>query len=63
MDYAGRSLKAQLRRADKVRARYVLIVGDDELKSGRAQLRDMNDSSQQEVALDNLAEKLGELLN
>ncbi|MCK4535589.1 MAG: histidine--tRNA ligase [Desulfuromonadales bacterium] len=54
MEYSGKSLKAQLRRADKLRARHVLILGDDELERGVAQLRDMDQSSQEEVALVNL---------
>ncbi len=51
MDYTGKSLKAQLRRADKFCARRVLILGEDELNRGVAQLRNMDDSSQAEVAL------------
>ena len=51
MDYTGKSLKAQLRRADKFNARRVLILGEDELARGVAQLRNMDDSSQQEIAL------------
>jgi histidyl-tRNA synthetase len=38
---SGRKLKAQLARADKAGIRYVIIVGDDELASGRATVRDM----------------------
>ncbi|ORJ57095.1 histidine--tRNA ligase [Geothermobacter hydrogeniphilus] len=52
MDYQGRSLKAQLRRADKLGAARVLIIGEDELARGNAQLRTMADGSQQEVRLD-----------
>jgi len=52
MDYQGRSLKAQLRRADKLGAARVLIIGEDELARGSAQLRTMADGSQQEVRLD-----------
>ncbi|WP_233189431.1 histidine--tRNA ligase [Geothermobacter hydrogeniphilus] len=52
MDYQGRSLKAQLRRADKLGAAQVLIIGEDELARGSAQLRTMADGSQQEVRLD-----------
>ena len=58
MDYQGKSLKAQMRRANKLGARFTLILGEDELRSGVAQLKTMADSSQQEVALENLAEEL-----
>lgn len=52
MDYTGKSLKAQLRRADKLQARQVLILGEDELAKGCAQLRNMDAGSQAEVRLD-----------
>ena len=48
--------KAQLRRAEKLRARRVLVLGDTELESGRAQLRDMLSREETSVAL-------GEILN
>jgi histidyl-tRNA synthetase len=51
MEYAGKSLKAQLRRADKLGAQRVLILGGDELARGVAQLRDMTTGSQKEVSL------------
>ena len=51
-DVVGRSLKAQMKYANKLGAKYVLIIGDEEAKSGRAQLRDMEDGSQKEVELD-----------
>ncbi len=54
MDYQGKSLKAQMRRADKLGAAHVLILGEDEIRSGQAQLKSMADGSQVAVALDNL---------
>jgi len=54
MEYTGKSLKAQLRRADKLKARRVLILGEDELQRGVAQLRYMDESRQEEVALGSL---------
>ncbi|MBI3000955.1 MAG: histidine--tRNA ligase [Deltaproteobacteria bacterium] len=47
-----KSLKSQMRRADKLRASFVLIVGDDELKSGKGVLRNMDTKEQSEVSLD-----------
>lgn len=43
-DVVGRSLKAQMKYADKTKAEKVLIIGDSELESGRAMLRDMTGS-------------------
>nr|NIS40079.1 histidine--tRNA ligase [Desulfuromonadales bacterium] len=62
MDYSGKSLKAQLRRADKIKARFALIIGEDELAEGKAQLRNMSDGSQQEIALNNIGAALSELI-
>ncbi len=58
MEYTGKSLKAQLRRADKLKTRRVLILGEDELARGVAQLRNMDESSQEEVELDGLENRL-----
>ncbi len=52
-DIVGRSLKAQMKYANKLGAAYTLIIGESELESGRAQLRNMSDSTQTEVELDN----------
>jgi histidyl-tRNA synthetase len=60
MDYEGRSLKAQMRRADKNGARYVLILGDDEQRAGKALLRDMADGKQEEIPLSSICERLVE---
>jgi histidyl-tRNA synthetase len=54
IDYGSKGLKAQLKRADRLGARRVLIVGDNELASGKGILRDMAAKAQTEVALDDL---------
>ncbi len=41
LDYEGRSLKAQMKLADKERAAFVLIIGDAELESGKGVLKNM----------------------
>ncbi len=50
-DVMARSLKAQMKYAGKLGARRVLILGDNEVDSGRAPLRNMMDSTQEEVEL------------
>lgn len=58
-DIVGRSLKAQMKYADKIGARYALVVGDNELEAGRANLRDMkNADGSREIALDSLTAEL-----
>ena len=51
-DIAGRGLKAQMKYADKLGARYSMVVGDNELAAGKARLKDMKTGEQTEVALD-----------
>lgn len=50
----ARSLKSQMRRADKLKAATVLIIGDDELNQGVAVMRDMASKQQEQIALDRL---------
>ena len=52
LDYEGKSLKSQMRRADKFRSRFTLIIGGDELARGTAPLKEMDGGIQGEVALD-----------
>ena len=54
-DVVGRSLKAQMKYANKKGARYTLIIGDSEVDAGVAQLRDMESGEQREVNLDSFA--------
>ncbi len=51
IDYAGRSLKSQMKQAGKNNCRFVLIVGDDELARGEGTLRDMQSSEQDTITL------------
>ncbi len=53
-DIVGRSLKAQMKYADKIAAAYTLMLGDSEIESGRAVIKQMATSTQEEIALDEL---------
>lgn len=53
-DLVGRSLKAQMKYADKKKAKYTLILGDSELENNKAQLKDMRNSTQTEISLDDI---------
>lgn len=61
MDYEGRSLKSQMRRADKSGARHVLILGEDELMRRQIQLRDMQGKTQSVLPLDGVVEEVERL--
>jgi histidyl-tRNA synthetase len=51
LGYSGNSLKSQLRKADRLGAGYVLIIGDDEIASGRLKWKRLSDSSQGEIPI------------
>jgi len=52
MDLEGKSLKSQMKQADKSGVEWVLIVGEEELKNGQGLLRNMRSQEQQLVMLD-----------
>ena len=58
LDFAGKSLKSQMKRADRLAADYVLIVGDDELKKGEAILRNMETKDQISIPINGLVEAI-----
>ncbi len=62
MDYQNRSLKAQMREADKLQARFVAIVGENEIKNQKIILKEMATGSQTEIALTDLASTLSQRL-
>ena len=63
MDLGAKSLKSQMKRADRLGAANVLMVGDNELKAGTAVLRNMETKEQVAVALDNLVDNLKTKIN
>ena len=58
MDFAGRSMKAQMKQANKMGAKYSVILGEDEISEGVVMLRSMEDSSQAKVPMNQVAEKI-----
>jgi len=57
-DLKGRSMKAQMREANRQAARFVAIVGDDELAAGEVQLKDMETGEQSPVRLENISDRV-----
>ncbi len=51
-DHLNRSLRAQMKYADKMNARYTLVLGDEEIKNGSGYLKDMRTGEELKVALD-----------
>lgn len=58
LDFEAKSMKSQMRAADRLQARHVLIVGDSELASGEAVLKCMADGSQKTVSLSAVKDEL-----
>ena len=57
-DYLNRSFKAQMREANKQKCKYVYIIGTDEIKSGKGLLKNMSNSTQQEISFNELLSNL-----
>jgi histidyl-tRNA synthetase len=58
MDYLDRSMRAQMKDANRENASYALIVGDNELNEGKFTLRNMKESEEYLLDLDSIIEKL-----
>ena len=61
-DYEMDKLKKQLKKADKLNAKYSLIIGEDEVKRGMAILRNMENGSQENLNFQEIPKKLRSLL-
>ena len=55
LEYTGRSLKAQMKTANKLNARYVVILGEDEIREDTATVRDMETGDQQSIPFDRIS--------
>lgn len=55
-DTVGRSLKAQMKYANKIGARFTVVLGDDEIAQGKAKVKCMADGEETEIALDGFSE-------
>ncbi len=61
-DICGRGLKAQMKYADKIGAKFTLVLGDDEIESGKARLKDMAEGTVTDIKIDEVVEELGEAI-
>jgi len=60
-DYLQRSVKAQMREANKLNAKYVLFVGGDEYKEGMMNLKNMSTGTEEKVSIDHIREFVAKL--
>ncbi len=58
MDYEGKSLKSQMRKADRMKTLLVIILGEEELKKNRVVLRDMATKNQEEVPIEEITTRV-----
>ena len=60
-DIVGRSLKAQMKYADKLGARFTLVLGEEELQTRCARLKDMVTGAEEPVGLDDFADSFAQI--
>ena len=57
-DIVGRSVKAQMKYANKIGAAYTVVLGDSEIEAGVAKVKNMADGSENEMNIDDIAEEI-----
>lgn len=62
MDYMDRKMKAQMKSADRLNSRTVVLIGEDEVAEGVAILKKMDDGAQEKVPFGELVQKIKETL-
>ena len=62
MDYYGRSLKAQFKSSERKNARFVIIIGEDEVKANTVTIKDTLTKAQESVNKDELVDRLDQLM-
>jgi len=60
-DYLRRSIKAQMREANKLGAQYAIIIGEDELKDKSVIIKDLSTSNQEKITLDSVKKHMKSL--
>ena len=60
-DVVGRSVKAQMKYANKLGARFTTVIGDDDIAAGVIKVKNMDDGETQEIAFDEFSEEFLEL--
>jgi histidyl-tRNA synthetase len=60
-DFLNRSLKAQMREANKLNAEIVCIIGDEEIQKRKGAIKKMSDGTQIEIPFDNILEYMKNL--
>ena len=60
-DFMGRSVKAQLKYADKIKAKFVAVIGENEKTTGKVELKNMLDGTKETISVGKIAEYFKEI--
>ena len=58
IEYDGKSMKAQMKRADKNGSNYAIIIGGDEIANGKLIIRNLEDGVQENLSREEIIKKL-----
>ncbi|MGB3260027.1 histidine--tRNA ligase [Paenisporosarcina sp.] len=61
MDYLDRKVKAQMKSADRLNAKFSVVIGDNELETGKVSLKYLANGSQQELTFEEIVEQYKEI--
>ena len=61
-DICGRGLKAQMKYANKIGAKFTVVIGDDEIENDNAKLKDMAEGTETVIKLSEIVEEVGEAI-
>lgn len=62
-DYVGKSVKAQMKYANKIEAQYTIVIGDEELKTNQAQIKNMKTGETSKITINNIVEDFNKLIS
>ena len=54
VDYNDKSLKSKLKRANKLKAKFAMIIGEEEYSRGKVKIRNMESSTEEEIGIDEI---------
>ena len=61
MDFLDRKVKAQMKSADRLQAKYVVVIGDTELETGKVALKNLSTGAQKEMTFEEIVENVEQL--
>ncbi len=61
MDFLDRKVKSQMKSADRLQAKYVVVIGDTELETGKVALKNLSTGAQKEMTFEEIVENVEQL--